>query len=130
MTLEKYIENFKTRYLESVKLPDDEKENYELKKLGNKNNDECLYFSEKEFEKYQEEHDTQIIGNVRVRQKKYKDPEKAQDTGKAYEKKYKNNVVGVCKLKLTDDYYDKHSDKLDETYRSYDLYKSDRKSVV
>lgn len=130
MTLENYIENFRKKYIKSVEIPDEEKENYEFKKLGNKNNVECLYFTEKEFEEYQEEHDAKIIGNVKIRQKKYKNPEKAENREKAYQKKYEKDILGVCRLKFTDDYFEKHQNKLDEPYRDFDLYKSENKHCI
>lgn len=130
-TLKKYKEEFKEKEFQSIVLLPEEEDDYELKLLGNKKkHQECFYFTKKEFEQYQEDHEARVIGNVYIDQKRYKDPEKAKDVDKAYENKRKKKIIGKCKLRYSDEYIEKKEKSFEEHFQEFDLYKPENKKCV
>lgn len=103
------MKKFKQEKIVSLILKEDE--DYELKNLESRKINECFYLSKKEFEKYQQENDVRIVGNIHLRQQKYKDPYSSDNPDKQIERKQKKHIIGVCELKLKD-----------STYKKFDMY--------
>lgn len=115
----------KVKSLEGIK----ETEEFSLKKLHKRHIESTYYFSKKGFDKFRDESEVRVIGNVRVRQHRYVDPEKTANPEKVYKKKKQKKIIGVCDIKVTDEYFNERRGKLnDYPYSRFDLYESKNKS--
>lgn len=97
-------------------IPDDEQEDYKIKKL-HKKSEETWIFTRKAFNKWTDENNVQIVGRIRKRQIRYKDYE---DHDELVERKRKKKIIGVASLWL---------DQKEET-KKYDVRKEKTRHTV
>lgn len=103
-------------------------ENFEFCNLNKRNLIEYHYFSKREFEKYQKQHDVRIIGNIKINQKKYRNPFDYPDVEKEINKKNKQHIIGCVAI----DYIEKEKSKRTAGVQEkrFDLYEPQEKHCV
>lgn len=69
---------------------------YATKLLKNKDLAPCLYFPPKEFQNYKESNSVNVVGTVKINQKRYKDTANDNSTVPDINKKLGKGIIGVC----------------------------------
>ena len=69
---------------------------YATKLLKSKDLAPCLYFPPKEFQNYKESNSVNVVGTVKINQKRYKDTANDNSTVPDINKKLGKGIIGVC----------------------------------
>lgn len=94
---------------------------YETKKFKKKNIEPFLYFSKKQFKKYREDNNCMIMGDVKVRQRKYQDIVTSDNPDRLIKRKSRKNIIGTVKMLQEKSIVNKNGEYI-EAYKSFDLF--------